>query len=225
MINVAKNWNPKQALLKELLNDKNKTDEALRLCLELHSLVHSSEVSKTNTATYDDILWDNLSEQTFRVFSDKKKTSIAWNLWHITRIEDITANILIANGNQVLDGSWLKKLNTNIHDTGNAMSDQEIINFSNQINMQELRNYRTSVGKKTQEIIRNIKACDLKRKMNHSQLDRIINEGGVLKVEGSIWLIDFWGKKNVAGILLMPITRHQIVHLNDALRIKEKYMK
>jgi hypothetical protein len=55
------------------------------------------------------------------------------------------------------------------------------------------------------------------------QLKKILDQGGVLDVEGSRWIIDFWGRKNVAGILMMPITRHQVVHLNDALRIKGKY--
>jgi hypothetical protein len=32
------------------------------------------------------------------------------------------------------------------------------------------------------------------------------------------------GKKTVAGILLMPITRRQIVHLNDSMNLKEKIM-
>lgn len=35
----------------------------------------------------------------------------------------------------------------------------------------------------------------------------------------------FLGKKNVAGIILMPGTRHQIGHLNDCINLKEKIDK
>ena len=59
--------------------------------------------------------------------------------------------------------------------------------------------------------------------MQLDRLNRILNEGGVLDVEGSRWLLDFWGKKNVAGLILMPVTRHQLVHLNDSMKIKKKF--
>ena len=61
--------------------------------------------------------------------------------------------------------------------------------------------------------------------MEPSSVNRILSEGGVLDVEDSSWLLDFWGKKNVAGIIQMPITRHQVVHINDSLKLKEKCKK
>lgn len=225
MISVAKEWNPKQALLRKLLLKSEKFSEAIKLCLLMHSLLHNSRVSRCTHLTYEDKLWDGLDDEVFRAALPNKSTTIAWNVWHITRIEDITANILIADVTQVLNEDWLNKLNTTTKDTGNAMVAEVITDFSNRIDMKELRNYRTAVGKKTREIIRQLEAKDLKRKMTTHQLNRIIDEGGVSDVQRSRWLIDFWGKKTVAGILLMPITRHQIVHLNAAFKIKERYLK
>jgi hypothetical protein len=37
--------------------------------------------------------------------------------------------------------------------------------------------------------------------------------------------VDYWSKKTIAGLLLMPPTRHCILHLNEAMRIKEKLRK
>jgi hypothetical protein len=105
------------------------------------------------------------------------------------------------------------------------MSPDEIRNFSISINMNELREYRKEVGKNTQKIIKALKQNDLQRKFRKDQVDRIFKEGGVVDAEDSKWLLDFWGRKTVAGILLMPVTRHQFGHLNDSLRIKEKYLK
>ncbi len=62
----------------------------------------------------------------------------------------------------------------------------------------------------------------MKKRFRKGSLSRIFEEGGVLDHPDSIWLIDFWGKKDVAGIILMPITRHQLVHLNDCVKIKNK---
>jgi len=141
----------------------------------------------------------------------------------MTRIEDITANILIADDIQVINSdNWLDKMNVTVCDAGNAMSDEEINDFSSAINMKELRNYRIAVGRKTREIIKHLQVKDMKRRMEAKSLKRIFDEGGVLHAEGSEWLVDFWGRKNVVGILLMPITRHQIVHINDSLKLKEK---
>ncbi|EQE04021.1 hypothetical protein [Clostridioides difficile] len=44
-----------------------------------------------------------------------------------------------------------------------------------------------------------------------------------MKAEDSIWLLDFWGNKDIAGILLMPPTRHVILHLNDCCKWKEYF--
>ena len=205
MIRVAKEWNPKQALLRKLLPNPEKFNEAIALCLHLHSLVHTSKMSGSHHTTYEDQLWAGLKDEVFRAAPANKNTTIAWNLWHITRIEDLTANILVADDDQVLDTGWLRKLNTTIQDTGNAMTAKEIADFSSSIIMKELRNYRTTVGKNSRKIISQLKVNDLKKKMRSGQLKRIVDEGGLLEVEGSRWLVDFWGKKTVAGILLMPI--------------------
>ena len=121
--------------------------------------------------------------------------------------------------------NWLKKMNVRVCDTGNAMTNKEIVDFSLIMDMQELRNYRKTVGRKTREIIKRFEPSDLKRKIEPNRLQRILDEGGVLNVEGANWLIDFWGRKNVAGILLMPVTRHHIVHINESIRLKEKCRK
>ena len=62
-------------------------------------------------------------------------------------------------------------------------------------------------------------------KVKQDRLNRIFSEGGVLGAEESKWLLDFWGKKNIAGLIMMPVTRHQIVHLNDSFKLKKKCKK
>jgi hypothetical protein len=222
MVSVTAQWNLKQALLKELLAKSSQFNEAIQLCLEMHAMVHTSEMAGVHQRTLEDEVWDGLDEATFRTMPTVKDVTIAWNLWHLTRIEDLTANILIADGQQVLDDHWLKRLNVTVRDTGNAMSDEEILALSSAMDMKAMRDYRIAVGRRTQAILKALKPSDLKRKFTAAQLQRIMDEGGLLEAEGSKWLLDFWGKKTVAGILQMPITRHQIVHINDSLKLKAK---
>jgi hypothetical protein len=187
--------------------------------------VHTAEISNNCEDSYYDELMSGLTKEAFTVMPTIKDVTIVWNLWHITRIEDLTANILIQEKEQVLNEDWLKRLGVTVTDTGNAMTDGEILDLSNSINLEELRNYRKAVGVRTRSIVNSLAPADIKRKVRSESIARILEEGGVTKHPDSLWLLDFWGRKNVAGILLMPITRHQIGHLNDSMKLKKKLMR
>jgi hypothetical protein len=191
----------------------------------MHSLVHSSEVYQREKTSYMDEIWESLEDMAFRTMPTVKDDTVAWDIWHITRIEDLTSNLLIRNQEQVLNAEWLTLLNVSVKDTGNAMSDEEILDFSNKVNREGLYQYRNAVGRRTREIIESLKPEDMKRKVSKDGLERIQTEGGVTNHPDSVWLLDFWGRKNVAGIIQMPITRHQIVHLNDCRRLKDVIAK
>jgi len=226
MINVSKTWNNNQKNLKILLSGQNTFNKGKNLLLEMHSLLHDKKVYKINSETYYDNLWNNLQEESCKIIS-KDETSILWNLWHITRIEDIVSNILINDKDTIFNKETQIKLNINITDTGNAMTYSEIEYFNRNINIniKELKKYRFNVGKSTIKTIKDIEFIDIKRKVEKIQLEKIIRNGGVINDPKSIWLLDFWGKKNVLGLIMMPITRHQIVHLNDCFKIKKKNNK
>jgi len=219
-------WNSNQKLLRNIILKPSKFDEAIYLCLEQHAMVHSSKMSQIDTRTFEDDLWVNLDEKTARLAVNKKGRTAVYGIWHSTRIEDITMNILVAEDIQVINtNNWLNRINSTITDTGNALSSKEILDFSKKVNIEELKNYRVDVGRKSRRIITNLTHAKLKEKMKKDNLKRILEEKAVLDVEESNWLIDFWGRKNVAGILLMPITRHHLVHINESIEAKKSGIK
>ncbi len=219
-------WSEELKHLREIILKPDKIEESKKLALKLHAMVHSSEMSGINEKTFEDEIWDGIDDASFRLSTNEKGRTVAYGIWHSTRIEDITMNILVANDTQVLvAGSWQKKINSSISDTGNQLSKEEIRNFSKDINMDELRKYRIAVGRKTEDIIKNLTADSMKRKFTKDQLQRIIDEGAVNTDEKAVWLIDFWGRKNVAGIILMPCTRHLLVHINESLKAKNAKIK
>ena len=218
-----KPWNNDIKQLREIILKPDRIEESKRLSLSLHSMVHSSIMSGIDKTTFEDELWEGLDENTFRTSKNEKGRTIAYGIWHSTRIEDITMNLLVAGDVQVFSReNWQEKINSKIIDTGNAMSEDEIIEFSKDINMQELKNYRIEVGRRTRDLIKNLSMEDMKRKFDKCKLQRILDEGEVLDVEASNWLIDFWRRKNVSGIILMPATRHQVIHINESLNAKKK---
>ena len=208
--------------LNKIVRRAEEIEQAKSLFLEIHAKLHLSEISHTEKNEVDNLLWD-LDGNEYAIMPTGKDETIAWILWHIARIEDLTMNLLVARQDQIFDETWQKRLNVSIRDTGNALSDDEIMDLSKNINIDELIHYRNETAQRTRDIVRNLKAGDMKRKVAPDDLKRIWSVGGVTKQEDSIWLLDFWGKKDVAGILLMPPTRHVMLHLNDCFKWKEHF--
>jgi hypothetical protein len=132
-------------------------------------------------------------------------------------------NILVAGNSQVLYAeNWPPRLNFMSNETGNALDQAGIALLSTTIDIGALRAYRLSVGRATQQIVKGLRHGKFKQKVDPADLERVLNEGAV--VESTHWLIDYWGKKSIVGLLLMPPTRHNFIHLNEALRLKQKLL-
>ncbi|WP_313162897.1 DinB family protein [Sedimentibacter sp.] len=208
--------------LNQIIRRTDKIEQAKELFLEIHAKLHLSEISNTEHNEVDNLICD-LNDNEYAIMPTAKDETIAWVIWHIARIEDLTMSILVAGEDQLFNYEWKQKLNAAITDTGNALSDDEIINLSKTLVIQELMHYRNEVGKRTRKIVQNLKSDDMKRKVSPHKLEKIMLEGGVSEQENSIWLLDFWAKKDIAGILLMPPTRHVMLHINDCCRWKELF--
>lgn len=224
MSNTLKSWNETQKKLKSIIYTKTNINETRSIILIQHQLIHASEMVNLDYPTFEDELWTNLLEDDFRRMPNKSINSIAWHLWHSARIEDITVSFLIAKLPQVLETeNFDKTLNIDFKDTGNSMGIEEMKILSAKINMEELRQYRIDVGKRTQETIKSFTPEILNTKVSKDALEEIRVKGAVLK--DANWLLDFWGNKKIAGIVLMPLTRHTMVHINKSKRLIKKRNK
>nr|WP_246593731.1 DinB family protein [Evansella tamaricis] len=178
-------------------------------------------------ATLADELVTNLDGNTFRQYPvsiPDTSNSIAWHLWHITRIEDMTMNILMLNKQQVLHTTnWLEKMNISFPHSGNDMSEADIALLSSTIDFNSLLEYREAVGKRTQEEISLLSPGQFKMKVDQKRIKRLFDENAVM--DNSKWLAEYWSKKDIAGLLLMPASRHIFIHLNKCVRIKDKLHK
>ena len=214
----------KHKQLNSIIRQSNKIEQAKEMFLEIHASLHISKISGTRPNEVDSLIND-LCDNEYAIMPTSKDETIAWVMWHISRIEDLTMGILAADGDQLFNESWRQRMNVSITDTGNAQTDDEIMNLSKNINIEELLNYRNKVGNRTREIVSSLTQDDMKRKVLPKAIEKILSEGGVTRQQDSMWLLDFWGKKDVAGILLMPPTRHVMLHLNDCCKWKEYIRK
>ena len=152
--------------------------------------------------------------------------TIAYSLWHIFRIEDIVAHTLIKGDEQVFFAKGYKeRTGSPIITTGNELVKQEIADFSSQLDLDELYSYMSDVKKSTEKILKGISFDDTKKKISEDRRLELENLGTVSKDESAIWLIDYWCKKDVRGLIQMPFSRHWIMHIEACERIKSKITK
>lgn len=214
-------WNRNQQALRRALLHSEDRQEMVELFLVQHALVHSSKMTRTVPFTFDDEIWRGLTPEAARRVPRKGQHSIAWMIWHIARIEDVTMNLLVAGGPQVLHReNWLERLGVSVCDTGNSLDEAGVAKLGAEIDIEALRAYRSAVGRRTREIVKRLRPGEMRRKVEASRLRQVKEEGAVL--EEARWLIRYWGGLTTGGLLLMPPTRHNFVHLNEALRVKHK---
>jgi len=223
MVTSHREWNARQKKLRTLLSTSNSYSQAIQLFLQQHAEVHSSVMSSSGTLSFEDEVLVDLTEVQMRKMPDRMDHSIAWIIWHLARIEDVTMNMLVAGTEQLFSrDDWKPKLGISALHTGNAMPKSEIADLSKIINIDNLRNYRVAVGRQTEKIAKQLDPGELDQKVSPSRLDLLMQEGAVvIEAKG---LIDYWSKRTAAGLLLMPPTRHCFIHLNEAARIKKKIM-
>jgi hypothetical protein len=212
----------KQTELRSLLMRSDQFDQALSHFLSHHAMLHSKGVSQTDHQSFADEVLSDIPDEQVRQVHIARDHSIAWLIWHMARCEDIAMNILVAGTPQVLlRGGWLELIKSPVCDTGNAMDVSTLAAFNNAIDLQALRAYRLAVGLRTQEIAKQLQPSDLTRKVEPSRIRQVIEQGAV--VDAARGITDYWSKRNTAGLLLMPATRHNLIHLGEVLELKQRF--
>jgi hypothetical protein len=212
-------WNDQQKALRQALEHQHA--RGIQLFLDQHAMLHAAEVSHSGGYSFDHELWQGAEEITIRRIPLNEEHSIAWCIWHLARIEDVTMNVLLAGTEQLFEqNGWAARLRVTTRDTGNAMSPADIAGLSVDIDTAALRIYRAEVGCRTREIVGQLLPENFSRKVEPARLQRLLDEGAVC--DASRGLLEYWGNLTYAGLLLMPPTRHNFVHLNEALRLKQR---
>lgn len=149
--------------------------------------------------------------------------TIAYSLYHIFRIEDITANSLVKKGTQIFFANeYQRKMDSPIITTGNELAGREIAEFSSKLDIDGLYGYISEVNTATADLLKGLSYSDLKTKMTEADRENLIKLKTVSEDENAVWLIDYWCGKDVGGLIRMPLSRHWIMHVEACLRIRNK---
>lgn len=200
-------------------------DKIRELTLEVHAMVHPAEISGRTEKTIADYVLDymlkgNQNELVPREdydvdlhYAGTRTVPMCWQFWHTYRIEDLVSNILMANQNQIFDEEWKRKIGSSITDTGNALELDEAIAFGKGINIEALHEYMIVVGKNTRHILEKLTLEQINSMVPKQWVMRILEEGGVTTDFRSVWLLVFWGRLTMGGMILTPMTDHHMMHL------------
>ena len=221
---TLKDYNAGQKAMRVALRSREDFGAAIELVLLQHAWTHQGVVSGVMELTFTDQLWEGLDEVTVRKIPLNGEHSIAWCIYHLARIEDTALSIAMAEVPMLLDeDDWAERLMIRYRDTGNEMPSADIINLSRNINVGALKEYRAGVGVRSRRFIQALTWEQLKGKVTPEHIQLISNLGAVRPEAAG--LLEFWGRRTMEGLLLMPATRHNMVHINEALRIKEKLLR
>jgi hypothetical protein len=213
-------WNDNHQKLNRLLA-KGDREAAIPLFLDQHAMVHSAKALKSKLWSFEDELLDDLGEPEMRQIPPGGEHSIAWILFHLSRIEDITMNLLVAGTAQLFTGDdWAGRMNVSVLHSANRMDEQGMAELSANVDLKCLRKYRTAVARRTRQIVQKLGAEDFKKRVDPARIEKVLEEGAV--TPEAVEIVHYWSRKTIAGLLLMPPTRHCILHWNEGMRIREK---
>ncbi len=174
-------WNRRQQELRQALSCSDHF-KAVELFWGQHAMVHSAAMAQAGLWSFEDEAWDGVGEEILRRIPRGSEHSVAWLVWHLARIEDVTMNMLLAGTPQLLHREgWLERLQVTARDTGNAMDAQGVAKLSTTIDMEALRAYRVAVGRRTREIVRQLRPEEMKDRIVPARLQQVLSEGAVVK--------------------------------------------
>jgi hypothetical protein len=213
-------WNARHQQLNKALAAGDR-ENGIELFECQHAMVHSSHLSGGRLRSFVDELVEDMTDDEIRKIPPGGEHSVAWILFHLARIEDITMNLLVARKDQLfLRDGWDRKMKVSIRHSANKMDQTTVAELSAAIDIKSLLLYRLAVGRRTRQIVRKLQSSDFKRTVDPEAIQRVLDEGAV--TSEAMEILHYWSKKTIAGLLLMPPTRHCILHLNEGMKVKKR---
>lgn len=215
---MKKEWSEYHKLMQERLKKKDTYLIGFETLFELRN-----ELMRAIMTLYDELNREEFNKIPFMNAKGYHNKTVAYSIWHISRIEDIVAHTLINQDEQVFfRENYQKRINSPIITTGNELIKRQIADFSQPLDLDELYSYFIEVKEGSEKIIKSLSYDDLRKRIDPNRKKCLTLLNVVSGDEKAAWLIDYWCNKDIRGLISMPFSRHWIMHIEAALRIKGK---
>lgn len=123
--------------------------------------------------------WQVATPDQMRQRPHPRLNSIAWNLWHIARVEDAGINRFVMHQPQVLDSAdWMTQMNLPWRHHGGAMTLTEVDELNTTIDLAGLQRYMQAVHNRTRTIVATIDQTTLSQSLDPAFVRQVVvNEG------------------------------------------------
>ena len=160
-------------------------------------------------------IWPRVPDDLMRQRPHPRVNSIAWNLWHLTRVEDAGLNRFVVDRAQVWDdGSWMQRMNIPWRHHGGEMTFAEVDELNQRIDLAALHEYSTAVQARTREIVTHIGSVNLDAVMEADHLRVILVDEGLAHSHADGFLANYLGWTKGKCLMNFGLT-HPYQHVGE----------
>jgi len=166
--------------------------DGLQFFLQQYDFLHSA---------VEGTILSGLTETQMRHHPQQGQNSVAWLVWHVARWEDFMITLLDSEPQQLFDREdWLGRMQLTRRDAGTAMTYEEAVALSIQIDLTALGRYRQEVGRRTRAVAQ---AFDPKRLDAAIDAERLRHHfaDGILGSEQAGWVEQLFADRTNAWLL------------------------
>lgn len=139
-------------------------------------------------------VWAVVPEALLRQRPHPGVNSIAWNLWHLTRVEDAGLNRFVTDGVQVLDeGGWMQSMNLPWRHHGSGMSFAEVDELNRRVDLAALQAYSRAVQARTRHIVAHLPVEELEAVLETEYLRQLLFDEGLAHPQSTGLLENYLG--------------------------------
>jgi hypothetical protein len=165
------------------------------------------------------LLLSDVTDDQARMRPAEGVNSLAWILWHMARCEDMGVNVVVAGRPQVIESDgWVDRLRLSRADIGTGMSDDEVADFTERVDLDALKEYRNAVGSRTREVVKGLPLGQWAELQDVDAMKRV-TEAEALSESGQ-WIASVFGGKSKALILSHTCVAHNFWHLGEGVTVR-----
>jgi len=139
-------------------------------------------------------------------------------------VEDVALNRFLADRPQVMDsGNWLEKMGIPYRHNGYDMTLDEVDEFSQQINLQALREYSLALKANTLEITASLELATLEETLTRDRVEQVVVDEGWAnpRAQGMVENYTGWSKAQCLMNLGLTHSFHHIGEINVIISLME----
>jgi hypothetical protein len=194
--------------------------DTLGFFLLQHGHLHS--VEDGGAASFADRVFGGLTDEQMRARPADRLNSLVWLLWHMARTEDVAVNLVVANGRQILDGDWARRMHVPSGTIGTGMTDGEVADLTRRADVEAVRAYRSVVGRQTRDVVSALRPDSWNDIVGLVDTARAAAAGAFAPNTAWVEGVGYrpWQGHTRAAQLAGSAIRHNAVHLGEAITVR-----